>query len=285
MKRLQYIRFRIPAGHESAARQVLGDSGLPVPTVFENQDVELLATSHAVLAAEDVAERLIEGLKRSEIDEQPFSRCERKYTLAELESAQLFWVHVQKQKGDGYTVYGGRYDSEGTCGQCGSGAVQTGDLVVDCSDFKGVHFAVTHNFEVVISLELYEALKSLTGCRFGTVIDYRRNAPSQQFRQLIPATELPELVPPTRMVRSSLYCQRCGRNGVFIDSEMHLATAPAEVTDFYRTREFFGEVRERTCPGPELVLSWRTVDIIKEFDKRALKVEPVYVRDNILPRS
>ena len=285
MKRLEYVRFCIPEGKETPARKLLADMGFKPPTDFDNEASDFLATSHSVVTSEDQAKELVAKLIDCGIDDNPFTRSERKFTPKEMTSAALFWMHVQKQKGDGYTVHDGSYDASAACQSCGSGIRQAGELVIECADFKGVHLAATHNFEIVVSVALCQKLARLNGASFTHVVDCRTGTVSLQFRQLMPTAVLPDLVPPTRFKRSSKYCRACGQNGVYLDSEMHLENLPNPDTDFYRTRQLFGEMRERACPGPELAFSWRALEVIREFDKRAVKQEPVYVRGELLCRG
>lgn len=277
MEHLKYIQFCIPSGSEEKARSLLAELGASVPESFGYAGSSLLKTSHAILLPEkDVAGPFVERLAAEGIDDSPFIRSERRYSNAELDQAGLFWIHVLKQKGDGYTTYGTVFDTTRVCPQCGSGAVQKGQLVVDCSRFRGTHFAATFNFEIILSAPLAAAIAGLSGFALSHVIDCKSRKESETFFQLRPSSSLPALIPPTRFIESSMFCSSCRRNGVFLDSEMHIETSPGE-DDVYHTREMFGEMRARSCAGPETVLSAEFVRRVREFDAKALAVEPLFL--------
>jgi hypothetical protein len=285
MNRLKYVRFRIPEKGLESTRSLLEKLGLAVPSSFENEGSDLLATSHSLLARETQADMLVKELVRLGIDPQPFCRSEREYSREELEEAGLFWAQIKAQNGDGFTVFGGEYDFSRVCRRCKSGARQAGPLVVESSAFKGPCIASTYNFEIVLSIDLAQALSGLEGFRLGEVFDYRAGSKVENLRQLVPTRVLPKMVPPTRFRKSSQYCRQCDSSGLYLDSEVHLSEIPEPAADFFRSNEIFGEVRDRSCPGGELVISFRAAEIIRCFDKQALDLEPVFHEGKVVPRQ
>lgn len=277
MQRLQDISFKVPDQLRDRVRELLEEFCQRVPDTFANERCEVVATSHSVVLPEGATlDAFLARLKESGISAAPFIRSRRKYSRSEMTGASLFWMHVLKQRGDGYTVCGTQYGGE-ACPECGAGVKQQSSLVIDCTGFAGYHFAATYNFELVVSSELALALKPFTGFELRPIIDAGSGQLTSSFRQFCPHEQLPTLVPPTRFTRSTKFCRSCRNNGVYLDSEMHIEREPVPEVDAYHTRELFGEVLERGCPGPEYALSARVIERIRGFDRDAIKAEPVFL--------
>jgi hypothetical protein len=284
MNRLKYISFTIPKEKIKISKNMLRDLDLGVPIFFENENHAYLPTSHSIVLSESSPKlkMLLNRLIEMGIDKEPFVRNERKYTQSEINNADLFWIHVNNQIDDGYNVYGTKFGGPNVCTKCGSGEVQESELILKTQKFKKMHFSATFNFEYIVSAALANAIRNdYLGINLLPIFDYKSYEKSNLIFQFLPENNLPTLVEPTKISKSSLYCSSCGKNGLFIETEMHIKKTPDKVADAYFTKELFGEKRNRACPGPELVLSKRLITKIKEFDKRALRIEPVFLDDQI----
>lgn len=284
MKRLKYVLFSIPENKKTTVKEILRYFELDIPPVFTGEKSEVLSTSHVVILPEDSEQlhALLQKLKELKIDDDPFIRDERSYTKKEMSEASLFWIHANKQPDDGYNVYGTSFNDSEICSVCGSGVRQKSDLILQISAFKKTHFAATFNFEYIISADLAKAIqKDFKGFKLLPIIDNKTKKGKDKLYQFWPTEKLPPLMPPTVLHKGSSYCSNCGKNGLFIYSEMHIEERPKKNVDAYFTQEIFGEMRTRGCPGPELVLSKKLIDKIKEFDERALRIEPVFLGNKV----
>ncbi len=284
MKRMKYVRFIFPDEKIFVVKQILEELGLKVPDAFEGENQKYFPTYHIVILPEDSEKlkSLLSKLAELCINSRLFMRNEQRYTKKELKDADLLWIHANKQPDDGFNVYGTIFSGDNICHKCGSGLTQQSDLVLKTSAFKKKHFSATFNFEYVVSTELATAIReNFSGFLLKPVIDYRTKIKSEQLLQFVPVETLPKLVAPTVIDKSSKYCQQCNKCGLFLESEMHIKCPPENFSDAYFTREIFGEIRTRGIPGPELVLSKNLVNKIKEFDKRAMQIEPVFLGEKV----
>lgn len=284
MDRLKYISFTIPKEKIKISKNMLMDLDLEVPISFENENHAYLPTSHTIVLSESSTKlkMLLNRLKEKGIDEEPFVRNERKYTKSEIVNADLFWVHLNNQIDDGYNVYGTKFGGPNVCTKCGSGEIQESELILKTQKFKKMHFSATFNFEYIVSSALAKAIRNdFLGINLLPIFDYKSHEKSNLLSQFLPENNLPPLVEPTKISKSSSYCSSCGKSGLFIETEMHIKKTPDKIADAYFTQEVFGEKRKRGCPGPELVLSKRLINKIKEFDKRALRIEPVFLGEDV----
>jgi ribosomal protein S27AE len=260
---------------------LLKEVGEEPPIFFDNENNDLMQTSYNLLLPDSpLTSFFIKKLKEENIDSNPFVRSEREYDRHEIDEAKLFWVHVLKQRDEGYNFYGEVYTQCGICPKCGAGTIQNSNIILNCAKFNGIHFASTYNFEIIISSDLAHAISDFSGFTLLPIIDYKKGEQSAFF-QFKPTEIFPILSPPTKIIKSSKYCDKCGLNGLFLDSEMHISSLPQKHVDAYYTKEWFGEMHERGCSGPELVLSSEIIKIIKKFDKKAFELEPIYFEGSV----
>jgi hypothetical protein len=182
---------------------------------------------------------------------------------------------------------GTQYSLESACDTCGSGARQTGPLVLPSPLSVGEPVAMTLDSEVLIRSDLADLLHSIGISSLGDVCVPRSPDPLPFF-QLLPEAVLPRFSSGTTGYVIERQCQACLRDGFFhaVESPLRLHYEHLDRKylgfDVLATWECFGNsrlrrpFRESVLASPVLVLSQRLSEVLSQAGAR-VELEPVAI--------
>lgn len=233
-------------------------------------------------AGDETLNVLIKELERNEISVS--TRKERVYTKSDIDDAKLLLLYGTAMCGDGYNVYGTKFEPSNKCSKCGFGEVQVSDLIIDKTKMSKKDFAVTYNNEMVISKRVAEILEEnkLTGFELWPVYHYTTKMRNElELYQIMPTNILPLMLsPPTVIEKSKEYCNLCGNSSQGLQSQPYYKREDLKIIcDFNKSCEFFGVKLTRGTPIQVPIISQKSYQIFKENKVRNIKVEPVVIVD------
>lgn len=172
-------------------------------------------------------------------------------TARELTSARLLhmfvWIHHSHE---GHPRRGVTYDDSAACAACGDGLRQLSPMVLASKEIPKTGLLGSIDDDVLVheSLAAEMMLASLTGIRFGDVVDTRGSV--LPWRQLFVEHDMPPMIAAARgLVRgrsgAEAPCAQCGCDGWF-DAvaepflPAYVESMLGDVPDFARTAERFG---------------------------------------------
>lgn len=218
----------------------------------------------------------------------------RRYSAKELQAAELFklWPNaVFEPVGEDF---GTRYDESVACPQCGTGARQVSDLVLDLRRApKGADIARTIADELIVSTRLAEEMKArgFSGVEFRPVRQAgKKGTVSSAWLQLAVSATPVEVVAPTvtgvnpfdRDERGEFRCPRGDLAGLNLLSELFVARGSYDGSDLSCTRQCFGARRNEPNPGvlrpsPYLLMSPKLRALLVERKVRRLEIEVAHL--------
>jgi hypothetical protein len=156
-----------------------------------------------------------------------------------------------------HTVFGGprvgtRYDMEGACPVCGSGARQTSAMFIEeeaVAKIEGLRATSTYYSDILVDERIAEELENIgaAGLSFRSVYALLGNGRQVKlrWRQLCAAHTLPPMSPRTTGIGKEDFCKSCGRSGFSTKMDdpprpMYRATDLRGSQDVNTTWEWFG---------------------------------------------
>jgi hypothetical protein len=218
----------------------------------------------------------------------------RRYSEKELQAAELFklWPNaVFEPVGE---ECGTEYDESVACPQCGAGARQVSDLVLDLRRApKGADLARTIADEFIVSTRLAEEMKArcISGVEFRPVKQAgKKDTVSSAWLQLVVSAKPVEMVAPTatgvdpfdRDEQGAFRCPRGDLAGLNLLSELFVARGSYDGSDLSCTRQSFGARRNEPNPGvlrpsPYLLISPKLRGLLVESRVRRLEIEVAHL--------
>jgi hypothetical protein len=214
----------------------------------------------------------------------------RRYSEKEIQSAELFLLWPQATFEPEGEAHGTRYDESKACRQCGAGACQVSDLVLDLRRVpRGADIARTIADEVITSTRLVEAMRErgITGAEFRPVRQSgKKGAISQAWQQLVVVSPPVDIVEPTITgnnpfdldEHNQLRCPRGHIAGLNRISELHVARKGYDGSDWACTRQLFGMREGVLRPHPSILISPKLRALLVELKVRRLTLEVAHLR-------
>ena len=223
----------------------------------------------------------------------------RKYTKAELEAAQAFFLKVSATFEPEGERCGTEYDESTACPRCGAGARQLNELRLESgSPPHGKALARTIAYsEVIASARLVEALRAngMTGARFLPVLRKEGDKALEGWHQLEVCSRPLQVVPPTRFGKGPFDDDEAGEYrcpeghvaGLRLLSELSLDRNSLDGSDIYATQQQVG-MRSRNGgvfrPYPLLVISPRLRRALEEMGAKGFELEVAHLASPTAPR-
>lgn len=196
----------------------------------------------------------------------------------------LFMVDVGVNSHGG-PLYGTEYALDEACKRCGTGALQTGPLLM--RPFKPPKSDMFYPLsrELLVSTQLAEVLEGAGFHRcVRPVLDAKSREPLAVM-QLKPEATLPSFLPESEGVTRERPCPACDRDGYFgiahVPMVLKYRRLGPVAADLFSTYERFGNSRLRSpfkdsvLAAPMYVGSARLVDVLRAHKVRGLEFEPV----------
>ncbi|NQT91486.1 MAG: hypothetical protein HQ559_01900 [Lentisphaerae bacterium] len=212
----------------------------------------------------------------------------RTYTKAEREAASLLLVEVASVFEPAGEERGTEYDESAACPGCGSGAEQTGPLILDVRRIpKRKDFAATIAGEIVVSrraVELFER-DGVSGVNLGPVHVNRKGQKSEDWFQLTLRSTEAEIVPPTHVginpfdddPEGEYRCSQGDLIGLNLLSEVSISAASRGDDDFVGSRQFIGMRMGLLRPQHEIFVSPKVWKLIECEKLKGIKIEVTHV--------
>ncbi len=212
----------------------------------------------------------------------------RHYTRRELEGAELLQLFVGSPFEPTASECGTQYDEAAACPSCGSGAPQRNDLHLDVRRIpRKKDIATTIVGEAILSSRLVEALEAegITGAEYRPV-RHKTGKLVPEWRQLVITSAPVDLVPPTLVgggpsnldEEGKYRCPRGDLIGLNSLSELWVARASHDGSDWLHTRQFIGVRRGLLRPWPQHLISPRLYRLLKKLDVKRFEVEMAHWR-------
>jgi len=213
----------------------------------------------------------------------------RRYSEKELQAAELFKLWPNAMFEPSGEECGTEYDESVACPQCGAGARQVSDLVLDLRRApKGADIAQTIANELIISTRLAEELKArgISGAAFRPVRQKgKKGAVSSDWLQLAVSAPAVEVVAPTftgvdpfdRDERGEFRCPRGDLAGLNLLSELFVARNSYDGSDLTCTRQRFGSRGGVLRPKSHLLISPKLRRLLVESRVRRLQIEVAHL--------
>lgn len=213
----------------------------------------------------------------------------RRYSEKELQAADAFliWPHATfEPEGE---ACGTEYDESRACPQCGVGARQVSELVLDLRRVpKRADFARTIANEFIISTRLVEAMtaRGITGAEFRPVRQAgRTGAIASDWHQLVVVSPPLEVVDPTVTGNDPFDLDeddecRCPLGhvaGLNVLSELHVARKSYDGSDWARTRQMFSMRVGVIRPHPCFLISSKLRALLVELKAKQLLIEVAHL--------
>lgn len=213
----------------------------------------------------------------------------RRYSAKELQAAELFKLWPNAMFEPSGEECGTQYDESAACPQCGTGARQASDLVLDLRRApKSADIAQTIADELIISTRLAEELKAhgIRGAEFRPVRQAgKKGTVSSDWLQLIVSATPAEVVAPTsagvnpfdRDEQGEYRCPRGDLAGLNLLSELFVARKSYDGSDLTCTRQSFGVRRGVLRPTPYLLISPKLRNLLAANKVRRLDLEVAHL--------
>jgi hypothetical protein len=207
----------------------------------------------------------------------------RHYTPRELERAELLLFGMGPAFEPTGSMCGTEYDEAAACPRCGSGAPQLNDLHLDVRRIpRNKDMATTIVGEAILSSRLVEALEAegITGAQYRPV-RHKTGKLAPEWRQLVITSAPVDIIPPTlvgggpsNLDEEGRYrCPRGDLIGLNRLSELWVARAGHDGSDWVQTRQFIGARRGELRPWPEQLISPRLYRLLKKLDIKRFAIE------------
>lgn len=213
----------------------------------------------------------------------------RRYSAKELKAAELFKLWTNATFEPAGEDCGTEYDESVACPQCGAGARQVSDLVLDLRRApKKADIAQTIANEVIISTRLAEELKAqgISGVDLRPVRQAgKKGTVSSAWLQLVVSARPVEVVAPTvagvdpfdRDEQGEFRCPRGDRAGLNLLSELSVARGSYDGSDLTCTRQGFGVRRGALRPTSFLLISPKLRGLLVASQVRRLEIEVAHL--------
>jgi len=242
-----YVFSETTAGEIIAMERLASDLGLRYTRVVSDDKTEYRSPFPAFYYEDsEEHQRLVRAAEAHGVHLKVF-RTEREWTHEELSAATLLRMGIPGPGIDEPLNASNGFDESTACRECGTGAMQTADLVINKRRMGKKLVDYTMRGHILISDAFRKAIHSegLSGCEFRPVSNVRRGKDSllPDLYQLVVTSELPPMAADVKFKRDpKVYCDVCSRNGLYIeDWEVHYRKRDlVVVSDFNRTLEWFG---------------------------------------------
>ncbi len=203
---------------------------------------EVIASLYIVIYQDTEGFRiLMEEIKKHNLSYTFFEG--RRYTKEEYKAAEFFELDIiypWEMDGTDASEFGMQYAMD--C-QCKCGRRQISELRIDKRRAKKYDIC-TIQPEIIINDRLRNLIlkHNLTGCEFGSVVDYKGRLNELELYQLKPTHILPQMSDKIRVhVDEYALCKQCNRNGTTLISEIIYEKEKLQNTcDFNLTQEYMG---------------------------------------------
>jgi hypothetical protein len=290
MKESYVIRFNFPEDSWVRARQFFFKVGLPH---LANEPKAEFGYTIKPQTTEELEQFLSEARQFGFDDEDILVRRERTFTPGELTSALLLHLIVSSRpRGTGGPALGTRYDLSEACENCGSGAKQVSELILDTEEVptQGEIFE-TLSGEILVSSDLGQELarENISGLKLVEALSPSREPTG--WVQLVSTYEMPPMDPSSEgIVRSEKPrpCSRCQRDGYYGTTSIPETIKYRDVDvqtipDVVHTWERFGQSRLRIpfvtsqFAPPLLIVKPKVYEIFRRRRVGALRFIPVEI--------
>jgi hypothetical protein len=212
------------------------------------------------------------------------SRIRRKYSRRELDDASLLHLKITAVFEPEGEDCGTQYDESSACPQCGSGARQVGDLLMQIGRIpKRKDFAVTIAGEILVSRKAADLLAQhgVTGAEFRAVRSSRSGVESPDWVQLVGTSTMADISPPTRVgggpfnddPNGEYRCPRGDLAGFNLLSELSVSAASTGDADIVFTRQFVGARRGVLRPARAILVSQKVRRLIESENLKGCRIE------------
>jgi hypothetical protein len=212
----------------------------------------------------------------------------RRYSRAELESAELVWARPQRMFEPGGEGCGTEYDESTTCPVCGVGRRQVSTLRVDAHRIpRTTDVAFTLGDDFVISARLTTILEreGLTGVRVEPVLDCPGRRVVDRWSQLVVSSAPVALVEPTRFGINPFHDDATGQYrcpfghvaGLNMLSEPYLLRSDWDSSDVVQARQRIGRRAGLLVPLPLLFISQRAYRVFVAEGVGGLRYEVAHL--------
>jgi hypothetical protein len=213
----------------------------------------------------------------------------RKYSVEELQSANLFSFCPTAYFEPAGEERGTIYDESFACRNCGTGAKQIGPLFLSVSRIpKGKDFAITIAGEIAISQRAVKLFKKhrITGVDFGPVRKGNKSGfVSSDWFQLIVQTAEAEIIEPTRVgvgpfdddQKGEFRCSTGDLLGLNLLSEVTVRATTRGTDDFISSRQFIGTRRGLLRPERIILISQKVRKLIESEKLKGCKIEVAHL--------
>jgi hypothetical protein len=213
----------------------------------------------------------------------------RHYSEKELQAAELFHLWPRAAFEPVGEECGTRYDEAKACPQCGAGAPQLSELVLELRRVpKRADIARTIADELIVSSRLVDAMRArgITGAEYLPVRKAgKKSLTSTDWHQLVVTAPPVDIVGPTVTgngpfdldERDEHRCPRGHLAGLNLLSELHIARRSYAGSDWAWTRQLFGTRMGVLRPAPSLLISPKLRALLVELEVKKLTLEVAHL--------
>jgi hypothetical protein len=231
--------------------------------------------------------RIHEGLREEHKFLFAGSRIIRKYSDAELESAEILVLLISSVFEPAGEECGTIYDEQNSCPICGAGAQQLSELSLDLAKIpKSKDCAASiAAVERVVSQRFADLSREqeLTGIKFSAVrpcAKFRRRTPfrTMNWYQLLVSSQPVDIAPTTRIGKIPFWelspkCPLGHFTGRWPLSEINVNRSSWDGSDFFQSKQMFGVRRGLLRPFPVLFASQRSYAVLKNYKLKGVEFE------------
>ena len=213
----------------------------------------------------------------------------RRYSKAELESAELLRLVLRAHFEPTGSMCGTEYDDSGECQHCGTGGRQVSNLILDTRRIpKGKDMARSLAGEIVVSSRLVQACRErgLQGAEFRPVAHRgRKGLEPSEWSQLV-ITSRPLRLTGSTVTGKDLFdldendeyrCPRGHTAGLRQISELYLQRKNWDGADWCRTEKLFGLRRGELRPEPRVLVSQKLRQLLVGMKAEGVEFEVAHV--------
>lgn len=215
-------------------------------------------------------------------------RIKREYTQDELSRASLFRLAGLPRFEPAGEECGTEYDEATACCFCGAGRTLSGPLRLRPSRLpRNKDVALTIAGELVASEQFCEFLtrRDTNGIQVRPVLNGRKDSEIPGWKHLVFESEFAEVIPPTKAgidpfdldAEGAYRCRNGDTLGLNLISELTVAGATLPGSDFFATKQFFGQKMGLLRPERQLLVRPATLAAMKDSHLKGFKFEIAHV--------
>lgn len=213
----------------------------------------------------------------------------RHYLRKEIESAELLYFGIASRFEPAGEECGTKYDETTACLQCGAGAKQVSELVLNCKRIpQHKDFSMTIAGEIVVSRRVFDFFKrhKITGVEFHPVrFNQTPSAKSEDWFQFLLGAKTVDIIPPTRVginpfdedAKGEYRCLHGDLLGLNLLSEVWLSRESYGGADVVITKQFIGTRRGLLRPEQLIFISPKLWKILDQEKLTGYKVEVAHL--------